>query len=77
VRVGDVCVVERRSVRGGVDARFEKTVTKLTPKRAYLGLDWFALDDPERELRPKYLDYRKVVVEVREAEKESEAKDGR
>lgn len=65
--VGAVCVFERRfTFSVEVDRRWERTVTKVTPKRAYFGRrDWVALDDPTREVKPRYLDYRTVVAEVR------------
>lgn len=68
--VGARCVVERRSMSGRLDHRRETKITKVTPKRAYVGIDWFELDDPEREVKPRYLDYRSYVTELRAPEKE-------
>lgn len=74
MKVGDVCVCERRfgfvADKAPPQHRYELKVTKVTPRRVYLGRVWFALDDPSRVLKPKYLDYRDLVVEVRESEKE-------
>ncbi len=67
MKVGDVCVVERRygfANRSTLPCQ-EAAITRITPKRVYLGNRWFAKDDPTRELKPKYLDYVTVVVEIR------------
>lgn len=65
VNVGDICKIERR-MRGSVDHTWEQRIVKLTPKRAYLsGGSWFALDDPSREVKPRYLEYTTTVAEVR------------
>ena len=68
IQVGTRCTIERRFGRGLVDHRWEATVVRLTSKRAYFDRSWFALDDPLREVRPKYLDYTTVVAEVLPAE---------
>lgn len=70
IKVGDVCKVERRVAWASKDSKPEHVwitkVTKVTPKRVYLhGPDrWFSLNDPTREVRPRYLDYRSHVVEI-------------
>lgn len=72
IEVGTICVIERRIGWAPLSApaqhRWEKPIAKLTAKRAYFDdRDWFALDDPTREVKPKYLDYRTFVVELRPA----------
>lgn len=67
VKVGDVFIVERRFAWQGDHVRpqhvNERAVMKVTPKRAYFdALTWFALDDPRREVKPKYLDYRSIAI---------------
>jgi hypothetical protein len=59
VEVGDVYVLERRFSHGSsVQHSWEMTVRRVTPKRAYFSpRDWFALDDPNREVKPRYCDY--------------------
>lgn len=69
IKVGDVCRIERRVWWARDDSKPEHvwtaTVTKVTPKRAYFGNNrWVALDDPTREVKPRYLDYRSRVAEV-------------
>ena len=68
ISVGTNCVIERRysHAHGGPPQhRWESVVTRVTAKRAYFASrTWFDLDDPEREVKPKYLDYRTVVVSV-------------
>lgn len=51
----------------------ESEIVRVTPKRAYLagvGGDWFALDDPKRVVKPRYLGYITTVVELMDPEKE-------
>lgn len=57
VKVGDKFKIERRGVAGHLAHTRIDTVTKMTGKRAYIGQEWFALDDPKRVLKPKYCDY--------------------
>ena len=72
IREGTRCVIERRKY-GSVDHRYESTVVRITPKRAYFNArTWFALDDPKREIKPRYLDYRTVVVEVLQPESDGD-----
>lgn len=63
---GDRCVIVRRYWRGGTEvARYSTKVVRVTAKRAYLASrTWFALDDPERETKPRYLDYFECVEEI-------------
>lgn len=63
-QVGDRYVIERRfSHSGSVQHSREAQVTRVTAKRAYLGQRmWFALDDPTREVKPRYLDYRETAT---------------
>lgn len=72
VVVGTRCLVERRFGWGGVDHRWKRAVVKVTAKRAYFsGDEWFALDDPERVVKPRYLDYLTTVAEILEPSDES------
>lgn len=66
MKVGDVCVVERRFSHGSyLQNAWEKVIVRVTPKRAYFTRgEWFALDDPRREVKPRYLDYITVVASV-------------
>lgn len=66
MKVGDQCMLERRFSHGsGVQHSWTTTVVRVTAKRAYLGGgDWFALDDPRREVKPRYLDYITTVASV-------------
>ena len=64
--VGAMCSIERHygTAKPGDPAQFRYTrvIVKTTSKRAYFhGGDWFALDDPQREVKPRYLDYRTRV----------------
>lgn len=67
--VGAMCVVERRfGFQGNAEKpqhRWQSAITRVTPTRAYMGRDWFALADETREVKPKYSDYRTNVVEVK------------
>jgi len=69
IRVGDICVIERRFVfqpmMGPAQFSYELAITRLSPKRAYLGRSWFTLSDPWRLVLPRYLDYLTRVVEIR------------
>lgn len=69
VVLGAMCVVERRFSHvprsDPPQNRYQTVITRLTPARAYLGTDWFSLGDPNREVKPRYLDYRTYVVEVK------------
>jgi len=66
MKVGDKVTVERRfSSSRPTDTpqhRYEAEIVKITATRAYLSrTDWFALDDPRREVKPRYLDYRQTA----------------
>lgn len=66
IKVGDMFEHVRTSSWGKqVVHRNTMAVTKLTPKRVYFGHLWFAADDPERVVYPKYLDYRTTASPVR------------
>lgn len=63
VEIGDVFVLERRVAWGGdVQHKWEAPVLRVTAKRAYFDRMWFALDDPSREVKPRYLNYRTTAV---------------
>lgn len=64
VAVGDVYVVERRLAHGSsVQHTWRSTVTRVTPTRAYfVDGTWFALDDSDREVRPRYSSYRTTAT---------------
>lgn len=64
VKVGDKFVIERRSTNQ-IDHRRVATVTRVTPKRAYLGDEWFALDDPQRVVKPRYYDFWTTATPVK------------
>lgn len=67
IRVGAKCAIERRLGwdHTAVDHRWIDTIQRLTKKRAYFANNhWFAIDDPKREVKPKYLDYTTVVTDV-------------
>lgn len=67
IEIGLVCHVER-TFCGSVMERRELKIAKLTPKRAYLGgYTWFALDDPERIVKPRYINYTTRVVRIEKA----------
>lgn len=56
-KVGDVVRCVRRW-RERVDYEWDGVVTKITSKRVYLGsYYWFAIDDPKRVVKPKFIDY--------------------
>lgn len=63
-KVGDLCECERSNFRGTVLHSWTGEVTKVTAKRAYLEYNWFALDDPNRTLLPRYLEYTTRVVKI-------------
>lgn len=64
LEVGLICHVERRS-SGGYVHRWQTTISRITARRAYLpGEAWFALNDPEREVSPRYIDYTTRVVRI-------------
>lgn len=67
IYVGMICVIERRfHLHGTARHRWEKKIVKVTSKRAYFdGKQYFALDDSLRIVKPRYLDYTTLVVEVR------------
>lgn len=58
--IGTTFVLERRFSHGStVQHSWEETIVRVTSKRAYLRSgSWFALDDPKREVKPRYMDYR-------------------
>lgn len=73
IKVGDVYVIERRfgyeHTSNPARASYEKAIAKVTPKRAYFDdRCWFALDDPQREVKPQYLDYRTIARPKRDGE---------
>lgn len=62
MKVGDKVTVERRfgfqSLSEAPRSTYEATIVRVTAKRAYLDkTSWFALDDPDRSVKPRYLDY--------------------
>lgn len=60
--VGTRCRVERQWM-GHSRHNWLDTVVRITKKRAYLTrYQWFALDDPKREVKPRYLEYTTVVL---------------
>jgi hypothetical protein len=65
VKVGDVVKLERTTWQGSPVSHHTATVTRRTKCRAYLGArHWVNLDDPTRQVRPRWLDYTDRVVEV-------------
>lgn len=64
-KIGDWYTIERRWAHGRtVVNSHAKAATSVTTKRVYFDNRWFALSDPDRVLRPKYLDYVDTAVRL-------------
>lgn len=70
-QVGDICIV-RRTWASRSDPpihEHQSEITKVSAKRVYLGeRQWFALDDPDRSVKPRYLDYDTWVFAIHRPE---------
>ena len=62
-------LVERRGTAGALYWFQKMAVTKVTKKRAYINRSWFALDDPMRIMKPRYLNYTTRAIPIAEVTK--------